>query len=426
MTVKEVSQKYTLEQLIDVNLFQPFLIQIYKITGIVPCIFDVNGKILPSLESVDSVCTRFHLVFPQSRHECAHNDRSMFEEAGNRKKQIVRQCRNGLIDGISPIFVEDIYLGAIVFGQIIVGEPDLDFFARQAEKYGFDQKEYLEAIAITPKISREQYNWILSFIDTLTEMISKLVRAKISEIEEKEYLESQIAERTIALAYNEEKYRLLFEFSSEAILLFHTETHAILDSNPAAIALYGYPKRELLNHVKITDLFHTELPDGSVMFETDKILQIPFALNIKKDGAQFPVEYTCGGISIHGKKTGFIIIKDLTEIIQNNVKQNQIIKRIQAIFEEVKNFSEFVTIDADSLKPKKYLKNYGITPQEDKIIYYIKQGLSNKEIAETLVISVDTVKKHISAILKKLNLKNRFELVQNMKENNIVTTYLPK
>jgi len=44
-----------------------------------------------------------------------------------------------------------------------------------------------------------------------------------------------------------------------------------------------------------------------------------------------------------------------------------------------------------------------------EILQYVVRGSSNKEIAHTLQISQQTVKNHISSILRKLDVKDRTE-----------------
>ena len=51
-----------------------------------------------------------------------------------------------------------------------------------------------------------------------------------------------------------------------------------------------------------------------------------------------------------------------------------------------------------------------LTGQEELIVQHIKDGLSNKEIASKLFISLSTVKTHINNIYKKLGIKSRSEL----------------
>jgi len=56
------------------------------------------------------------------------------------------------------------------------------------------------------------------------------------------------------------------------------------------------------------------------------------------------------------------------------------------------------------------LKNL-LTNREIEVLYEMGKGLSNLEIAESLYISHNTVKKHISSILSKLSLKHRSQIV---------------
>jgi NarL family two-component system response regulator LiaR len=60
--------------------------------------------------------------------------------------------------------------------------------------------------------------------------------------------------------------------------------------------------------------------------------------------------------------------------------------------------------DSQTEKP-----DFGLTERELQVLEMLVQGLSNTEIAEQLVITVATVKYHISNILKKLGASNRTE-----------------
>ncbi len=58
-----------------------------------------------------------------------------------------------------------------------------------------------------------------------------------------------------------------------------------------------------------------------------------------------------------------------------------------------------------------------LTPQQHKVLSMIKQGLLNKQIAYDLNISEATVKAHVTAIMRKLEVNNRTQAV--MKVSNI-------
>lgn len=52
----------------------------------------------------------------------------------------------------------------------------------------------------------------------------------------------------------------------------------------------------------------------------------------------------------------------------------------------------------------------GLTPREAEIVGLVMRGFSNKEIEAGLFISLETVKKHLSSIYRKLGVKNRLQL----------------
>jgi DNA-binding NarL/FixJ family response regulator len=52
-----------------------------------------------------------------------------------------------------------------------------------------------------------------------------------------------------------------------------------------------------------------------------------------------------------------------------------------------------------------------LSPGEYEVIYLVSKGYANKEIAKQLSVSVRTVERHCSVIMKKLGLQNRAELV---------------
>ncbi len=53
-----------------------------------------------------------------------------------------------------------------------------------------------------------------------------------------------------------------------------------------------------------------------------------------------------------------------------------------------------------------------LTPREREVLTLIAEGLSNREIAQRLVLGLSTVQTHYSHILEKLGLQNRAELIK--------------
>jgi DNA-binding CsgD family transcriptional regulator len=62
----------------------------------------------------------------------------------------------------------------------------------------------------------------------------------------------------------------------------------------------------------------------------------------------------------------------------------------------------------------------GITPREMEILELMAAGLSNREIAERLFVSENTVKTHSSRLFDKLQAKRRTQAVQLGKEAGLI------
>jgi len=66
------------------------------------------------------------------------------------------------------------------------------------------------------------------------------------------------------------------------------------------------------------------------------------------------------------------------------------------------------------------LKQLGITPRELEILGLIATGLSNREIADRLCVSENTVKTHSSRLFDKLGAKRRTQAVQIAKASRLI------
>ena len=65
-------------------------------------------------------------------------------------------------------------------------------------------------------------------------------------------------------------------------------------------------------------------------------------------------------------------------------------------------------------------RELGITRRELEILELIARGLSNREIAEKLFVSENTVKTHSSRLFDKLDVKRRTQAVQVAKEKGLI------
>lgn len=71
----------------------------------------------------------------------------------------------------------------------------------------------------------------------------------------------------------------------------------------------------------------------------------------------------------------------------------------------------FVDVLPGALGPGEMPSGEKLTPREAEVLELMAQGLSNREIAESLEVSVHTAKFHVNAILAKLGAQTRTEAV---------------
>ncbi|WP_460596433.1 PocR ligand-binding domain-containing protein [Geomonas sp. Red276] len=184
-----------LSDIIDCETLRALLEDFYKLTGILGAVLDTRGNVLVSVGWQD-ICTRFHRCHPETMKNCIESDTVLTAgvPAGTFKHY---RCKNNMWDMVTPLEVAGRHVGNVFIGQFFYEneEPDVELFREQARRYGFDEQEYLAALARVPRFSREKAETGMQFYAKLTKLVSELSFSsiKISRIlNERIHLEEQL------------------------------------------------------------------------------------------------------------------------------------------------------------------------------------------------------------------------------------------
>ncbi len=114
------------------------------------------------------------------------------------------------------------------------------------------------------------------------------------------------------LRESEERYRLLFEMESDAIILAEADTLQHIDANRAALELYGYSREEMLG-LRSTDLSAEPEKTQSAMLSGTGTTRVPLRYHRKRDGTVFPVDITANFFEFKGRRIMLAAIRDVTD-----------------------------------------------------------------------------------------------------------------
>jgi DNA-binding NarL/FixJ family response regulator len=64
----------------------------------------------------------------------------------------------------------------------------------------------------------------------------------------------------------------------------------------------------------------------------------------------------------------------------------------------------------------------GVTPRQAEVLGYLAAGLSNREIAVTLHLSVTTVERHLATVYRNVGLRGRVAAARFAAENGLMAT----
>ena len=153
-----------------------------------------------------------------------------------------------------------------------------------------------------------------------------------------------------------------------------------------------------------------------MLVDKDQINELEIVSDIKKLNKD--IKILVMDLWTGGNLLSDILNYDIDGYIASKFKKEDLVSVIRLLISGKKYYDGKSIIE--SIGKYNYYKSYKLTDREKEILEHMVNGLDNKDIANNLYISENTVKKHITSILAKLNFKNRKQAIIQMKEYNIV------
>ncbi|MFA6039919.1 MAG: diguanylate cyclase [Methylophilus sp.] len=180
MTTDNNNIQYRFSDLIDMSAFTRMLESFFHATSIPNGVVDMEGNLL-SMTGGDNACAMFHRVNPESEAFCRDSNVAIMHDL--RKGHVAGGlCQNGLMDYATPVVIEGQQLATLFLGQILHAPPDMEFFRKQAAKFGYDEKSYLASIQALPVVDKGQAESLMSVMVEMAQMLAASGLARVRQI----------------------------------------------------------------------------------------------------------------------------------------------------------------------------------------------------------------------------------------------------
>ena len=190
-----VDGKYSVVDLVDLDMLRKIFEKFTEATG-----FTIGFLDHPEMKVlIDSgwkdICTKFHRSCPLSEENCTKSNRHLLDQLNEEGQVVVEACENGLVDCATPVVIRGKHIASLATGQLLLAEPDMERFKKQAKIFGFDESQYLEALKEIPVFPEEQVRKVTAYLGEMAAMIASLGYGKLEIKEKTDRLDREICER---------------------------------------------------------------------------------------------------------------------------------------------------------------------------------------------------------------------------------------
>ena len=168
-----VCEKYLFSDLVDLDHIRGLFQNFQNVTGYFAGVYELSSQNYTVPCCWRNVCVRFHQNCPATAALCEKSNRKRNALLEKNRCITFVECENGMIDGGAPVIVDGVHVANVCSGQVLFEQPDLDRFAEQGKKYGFDTAAYLQSVRDVPIVKREDFENALHFLGSITATLAE-------------------------------------------------------------------------------------------------------------------------------------------------------------------------------------------------------------------------------------------------------------
>ena len=188
-------------KIVDIDMLRGLLQDFTTATGLTANVITTEGKSIFSRKDAQNMCKFCRLVRKLERkrglHRCVDSYARAGKQASKYREACIFRCPAGLVEWVSPIMLEDVHIGSIVCGQVLMWEPE-EFFWIELEQFNRELTDDLgplmDAAHELQVVTADKVQAASKLLGLLGNSIVNLVWERIRFEDEKKYQKTLLAE----------------------------------------------------------------------------------------------------------------------------------------------------------------------------------------------------------------------------------------
>ena len=224
-----------LSDIIDIGSLKQLLDQFFLITQIPVGMLDENFNLIFPWKQ-NPLCDKYHREHQKCDAKCKGFDEDIKQKLKN-GQCLEMECPNRLNNIAQPVIIDNHHIATLLLGHFLYEETafDIDFYKKNAQEYGFDEKEYMEAIQKIPRYNKEKIQQIFKFFTELSGIIVQMGKTNLKlrdEVEKRKQAEHNLQQE-------QEQYHDLLENTSD--IIWSVDKHLnLIYANKSFEKLFGF------------------------------------------------------------------------------------------------------------------------------------------------------------------------------------------